>query len=891
MADASSGAWAALDFLDAFLADAEADQVGSPSSYERRFPGAEAQVAAAFAGLESAAPREKERLGSYRILDTLGQGGQGTVYRAVDERLGREVALKVLPAPFGQASTAHLRFRREAEIASRLDHPGISVVYDAGVESGRAWIAMRLVEGEPLSRRMGSADATIGELAGDDVRAGEPSRTSLDASARSRKERWQDLVIFLRIVEGMGRALDVAHEAGVVHRDVKPANVMITPAGAPVVLDFGIAGLTEGDETTPVTQVGDVLGTRAYMSPEQTRGDAVDRRSDVWSLGVTLYEGVAGRRPFQGETWAELSRAIRLEEPADPRRLNPMAPSELCVVIATALAKEPARRYQTAAAFADDLARVAAREPVLARPASPWLRARRWVQRNLAFSVAMAAISCALLVLWLATWRARLEVEAGEVAKREALGTLRRTVASLLVEEARTTEALGQARTALSRARGLADEERVRALEQEDAGLWPPVPEKVAAMASWIARARELLSRMAEHRAATELVRTVAMPTLPELDPEVTRAWWTATLERLVGKEQDLAASVAGMERRLAFAQTVDERTIDDHADAWARLQEQLVAEPRYRGLELTPQRGLVPLGRDPESSLFEFAHLQSGVPPVRHPESGKLQITAASSLVFVLIPAGEVLLGTPADHPGWRREYSATGRPSVSEKYPRRLLLDAFFVSKFEMTEAQWVRATGENPMERVRGEWKKSEVVGPLRPVRFMTWVEAEQVLRRLDLGFPTEAQWARAAKGGTRTLWWTGDDPRSIAGAANLADATAAKTLQLPKGPIFDAWHDDGFAWTAPIGRFRANPFGLHDVTGNVSEWCRDPLSPYASDFDFRPGDGFQLQGARHTRTYRGGDFATPAHMARIGARAYRAPNMPGLRTGVRPMRPVR
>ena len=209
--------------------------------------------------------QQPQVLGDYRIVREIGQGGMGIVYEAEQVSLGRRIALKVITSARNTSAAAVTRFRREAAVASRLDHPGLCAVYDAGTEDGTPYIAMAFVPGRTLAQII-----------------------KIRQSDLITPETIMDRTGMLRIVEDVARALHHAHECGVIHRDVKPANIMIRQDGSPVVLDFGLArSLDDGDPTLTLT--GDVLGTPAYMSPEQLRGEPTDRRCDVWALGVILY--------------------------------------------------------------------------------------------------------------------------------------------------------------------------------------------------------------------------------------------------------------------------------------------------------------------------------------------------------------------------------------------------------------------------------------------------------------------------------------------------------------------------------------------------------------------------------------------------------------------------
>ena len=254
-------------------------------------------------------------LGRYRILDKLGAGGRGEVWRAHDTRLDRGVALKVLPGDRFADETARERLVREARVASRLNHPNIRTVHEVGESDGQADVAMELVEGRTLSVRLSE-----GALAPDEV---------------------------LRIGSPIADAVAHAHEKGVVRRDRKSANVILTPGGRAKALDFGLAKRVSAAaaEDAPaqtmssLTAPGVIVGTPANMAPEQLRGQAADPRSDVWPPGVVLYEMAAGRRPFHGQSSMDLSSAILKEAPPP---LPPAVPGELGAVIVRCLAKEPA---------------------------------------------------------------------------------------------------------------------------------------------------------------------------------------------------------------------------------------------------------------------------------------------------------------------------------------------------------------------------------------------------------------------------------------------------------------------------------------------------------------------------------------------------------------------
>jgi serine/threonine protein kinase len=269
------------------------------------------------------------RLGPYEILAPLGAGGMGEVYRARDTRLGRDVALKLLPDSLSGDGQARERFRREARAASALSHPGICTVYDVAEEAGRPFIVMELLEGRTLRDLLSGGALPVPRL--------------------------------LELGVQMAESLEAAHAKGVVHRDLKPGNVIVTPRGQAKLVDFGLARVTPADETSlspteeHLTGEGTAVGTVAYMSPEQALGRPVDARSDLFSLGVVLYEMATGALPFAGSTAAAVFDALLHGTPEAPRRLNPALPVGLERVILRALEKEREKRYPTAGDLALDL--------------------------------------------------------------------------------------------------------------------------------------------------------------------------------------------------------------------------------------------------------------------------------------------------------------------------------------------------------------------------------------------------------------------------------------------------------------------------------------------------------------------------------------------------------
>ena len=344
-----------------------------------------------------AGPVSSNEIDGYQVLEVLGRGGMGVVYKARDKRLGRVVAVKMV-ADGGHTGQGQLeRFLAEAEAIARIRHPHIIQIHAIGEHQGRPYFSLEFAE--------------EGSLAG---RLAQGPMASADAA---------------RLVETLAHAVHAAHGAGIVHRDLKPSNVLLTAGDVPKIADFGLAKLIGGDSMRTLS--GEALGTPSYMAPEQAEGRSkqVGPGADVYALGAILYHALTGRPPFLGDSAIETIKLVASAEVVPPRRQRPGVPRDLETICLKCLEKDPRKRYLSADILADDLSRFRQGRPIVARPVGPVGRLGRWARRNPVLSLTTAALlvtfalgTPALLLLWLS---ARGERDHALRSRDRAIGAVR----------------------------------------------------------------------------------------------------------------------------------------------------------------------------------------------------------------------------------------------------------------------------------------------------------------------------------------------------------------------------------------------------------------------------------------------------------------------------------
>ncbi len=457
------------------------------------------------------------------------------------------------------------------------------------------------------------------------------------------------------------------------------------------------------------------------------------------------------------------------------------------------------------------------------------------------------------------------------------------------------------AETRLADYRRLADVKLLADYLAEADQLWPAYPENISHMEDWLAKANVLAARLEIHQANLANLRQRALP--DEQSASEHRAWKFAntedqwqhdTLSELVRQLESFTNSdpkvgaIASVRERLNVARTIQNRTLDDFAAQWD-LAINSIADPQtcpqYKGLKIKPQLGLIPIGRDAHSGLWEFLVYQSGEKPKRGPD-GQLILSEDMGIVLVLIPGTTFTMGAERPTPE-----KPAGSPNVdADAYDvegplHSVTLEPFFISKYEMTQGQWLKVTGKNPSQYGPG----NNLIGArplLHPVENVSWYECNHTMFTFGLVLPTEAQLECATRAGTVTVWWTGNNRESLRGAANLADQAALRAGQ--PWPDAHDWpgFDDGFALHAPVGSFRPNAFGLHDVHGNVWEWCKDNFGSYK--LPVKTGDGERLADDPTVKVDRNGDYMSKASYSRSAFRDKLTPDYRYFNLGVRPTR---
>ncbi|MHC5019858.1 MAG: protein kinase domain-containing protein [Planctomycetota bacterium] len=742
------------------------------------------------------------QIGKYKILGELGRGAMGIVFRALDPDLAREVALKVLPA--GSTSDLRARFLREGRTSARLRHPGIVSVHETGEADGWSFIVQELIEGRTLGEAIAEEPVTAAEAAA--------------------------------FGEGIARALAHAHAEGVIHRDVKPGNVLVDSDGAVHLADFGLARDVEG--TQKLSQSGTVIGTPDYMSPEQAEGrlGGIDGRSDIWSVGVVLFELVAGRPPFTGETPIKILTAILQEDPIPLSRLVPGVPRDYAAIVGRCLRKDAAQRYPNAEELADDLARFLRGERVQASHEGPLSGVRRSIRRNPTPYIAAAVV--AVVLAGAAGW-----ISAQRSAERAAVDAqfqLARDLAATAPEQA-----IGLLRSLRTRAPGRPELAEIEQLAQ--AGLATTKRDKLRAQASGL---------LEMSRAAAAAFHTGADATPPALPREAYGNALAGVLavHKLLAGDRDAPeyTAASAMMADLALKGLLRAEESRDRTSA-ARYFEDLKTfgagthDAAIRGDAVLTLRSK-PAGARVE--LFRYAEADGVLVPERVtvPRGSLLcvvQLDGYRELRLPVLAERDATLTPPVLRfvteaqvapewvliPGGRSRIGGTP-PAMDPLPPATVEVAAFCLARTEVTVAQYLKflqhiAATESPDAALKAApqdnrwafYQDGRVTTrvPLdHPVKEVTFALAERYAAwraerdRLPIRLPTEREWERAARGADGRPYPWGDvmDWTRCAGGKNPAHGDS-----VARFPVGSAAGD-------------VSPFGVQDMAGNVKEASQAP-----------------------------------------------------------------
>ena len=875
----------------------------------------------------------------------IGEGAMGEIWRVHDEDLHRDLAMKVMKRPGERsggsprspsASQQVARFVEEAQVTGQLDHPGIVPVHEIGLDAqGRLYFTMKLVRGRTLREVFDLA--WKGAEGWSTTRALGVLLKVCEAMAYAHEHRviHRDLkpsnIMVGRFGEvfvmdwGLARLLD--------RPDVKDIRVRGAEAGSVTELVSERREVYGTPDSPLVTMDGDVLGTPVYMSPEQARGDLdqVGVGTDVYALGAILYHLLARRMPYvdpgvRVDNYA-VWRWVQQGPPEALERVAPRVPPDLVAVCERAMQREVHRRYESALQLAADLRAYLENRVVQAHRVGPVAELRKWVRRNAlaasAIGAFVGAVLCgSLLVAWIERRRADGARQAlDEQTTTELLGAADRLwparpgrapeLRAWLEESGRLLARLPARRGELERLER--DALSAGAARREPIAVPPGVQFAIAealhrSLALDDARARRSEPRISAGAAPPGAVAAGELETLA-----AESAYWRGRAESLAGAEPverlvfedpsrarthaKLEALVARLDRlahevvpevreRLERADTIGRDTVEARAADWRQAIRSIAdrAEcPRYEGLVLAPQLGLVPLGRDARSGLWEFYLPESGARPGRS-ASGEPAPGPETALVFVLIPGGRTVVGAQKDDPaGERFDPDA----SLTEA-PRAFDLAPYFLAKHELTQGQWYRLTRDVPSRY----WSGMQLAGSPRlsranPVENVSWREAELALARWGLTLPTEAQWEHAARAGTERRYLTSDVYAEVACSLNGADAhldLAQSRVPAPGSPA------DGHAVHARAASFEPNAFGLHDVLGNVAEWCLDWYGDSCDVPEQVGGTGERIPAFSRTKSYRGGCFQHASLDLRVSRRLHLEPDSRDETIGVRAARLV-
>lgn len=807
----------------------DAGEKVDPEEYLRKYPDLVKQLEQFFAELKEQAkerpskppdapsPQGKAKtashrgggmLGDFKVIRKIGSGGMGTVYEAVQISLKRRVALKVLPPHLSFCDEAVMKFRREAMAGGRQSHPCIVAIFAVGQHRGTHYIAQELVQnGCTLADRL------------EDLRKEEDFPNDYYREAAE-------------LIAEVADALQHAHDTGVIHRDVKPSNILLTPEGRPKVTDFGLAKV---EDALALSRSGEFAGTPYYMSPEQAASQriGIDHRTDIFSLGVTFYEMLTLERPFEGETKEEVLKKILLKEPKDPRKLFSHVPRDLATICLKAMEKDPTNRYPTMTDFAEEIERYLAHGRIFTKPAGLVTKAWRRIKRNrirVAVWTLVIALLAALYVVVgtsagdppeemdeTAGQSADVDLGRGEPIERlrrieliaQSMNTLSVDVLSRCLEELPILKGELSDELSLISCNQLSKSFRKRLDELEAKVALDVLESRKDVLQGNEETLREAQGEMALWSAnvpAVEQARCSALNTWieAELGFLAIESYLTSPIEEI----DDLDQVKSALEAYVASFEGVrDTGVASDKLQEINELRESRAYQYMITGFRL--DRAETFTCGDKTNTVEIYVHQRTG-------------------LEFVLVPGGSFMMGSPEDDEDREED----------EGPPFKATVKPFLICRTECTQAAWDLVGGEDS-RRWRGE---------LLPMENVTWNECSTWCRKAGLRLPSEVEWEYACRAGTTTRYFYGDE--------------RSRTDEYSFGETSEKL-------TRPVGQKKTNAFGLHDMQCNVWEWCEDR---YHASYSGAPTDGGpwdQVSGSEG-RVGRGGGWYFGALCSRAARR---------------------
>jgi formylglycine-generating enzyme required for sulfatase activity len=820
-------------------------------------------------------PTEGLRLGSNRLQEYLGEGAQGQVWQAYNQDLQRQVAVKIFTQVLREGEFFNLEERIKEQygrvdklhrLASHIEHPNLVKILDRGRTGDFVWLSQELVPRVPNVLQVGGLIKRERDQPGQGISLNRAVEIVLDAA----------------------HGLAILHANRIVHRDIKPSNILLTEAGLAKICDFDLAAPLNFEARLIHSRSHGFVGTAPYASQEALleQHARIGPWSDVYSLGVVLYELTALVLPDRKIGAAATANRRLWERPTPPheslRAAHRQVPEALSRIIMCCLEPDPGFRYRSAAELADDLRRYQRGQEPKALGfdrLAALQRLLRGLPRKIIRSPALTATATVVLggAVWGSTayWQDhRREVLAGELKRQQEQATQQQE--SDLAMAQRCLEGASEFASPTS---GILDPSSLQSLEVT----------------------------LQEMEACLERVGR-AFAGAQDLNSYLYQPTWTTPG----------GVTVWGIGRRIEALRCVAERfVLGSGPERWEQLRHRLSHVPAFGAGQLEVDEGLLPLGRDPESGLEEFLLLTTGEEPQRN-NRGRLICSENSGIVLVLVPPGRYergrdrhpVLDEPLDEPnGDWRSYLPFSTGEFEDGWAYDLdtqesvwvnITDPFLLSKWEVTQAQYLRIAGENPSIRPIGAKQDAHdedlqdqlpVIDGTHPVEMVTWEQAGQFCRFLGLELPSESRWEYVAHAGAAERWWRARFPEIPEVNCNFMDicfARAQPTRYLR--PPYDS-REDRFPYHCSVNSSGYNAWGFAGMLGNVAELCADRYHEGAQKLEVTQ-EANVLKSPKpyfaQVRSLRGGSFKTPPRECSPEERHYVLPNQMRDDLGFRPMR---